>query len=1439
MRPLYKTAFYFDLDQPSRRQYKELIYVGQLAPNIRKRVIPNGPSEYVSPSILKNIFPDEWEELHKYADKKYFYNMPSKRSIDIAEMRIDELRPWPIPDRISAYGMAIADEMLEMPLTAMSLTDEETRQHLDLKKGPSIPWKWLGYKTRQDVFNSEVWISNYENIEFLDMLLPIYESVGKEELAAIEDLFNEKVRTFQTTSAHLLYWQIRLFGKGTENMKNYKWSKYGFNPFYGGTDRWYREINVVDENGKLLYTIRLNWDINGYDRKILLHRTADRRFQNWCKANPNSPHKKIAKWVTNALKERFLLMHNGDLVIRLRGNDSGSGMTTVNNIEAGFDLMGDLLTFVYNDKHEYLPPKELVLEQLISLFGDDNSMTLHESFSGILDEGRVKDRLLNQHGLVCKWLIGGVERPWADLPFLGFVFSEYKNFFIPKWVLARLIHPILYTPTRKTTGQYLQQFYSLLVMSFAHGEVFHYLRDLYLRVLQYFMSNGQADVKMMLGLGVPSVEYVEAFYLGLESDSKLPLKWTGECGGPLVIDVTMMSHENEECKNPVSKAGKAPNNLEWCDKTDCVYSTFYHVQGFCDDLVRCSRGHVRLSNLTQCMECVYQCSEYTNNPGGTWHLDDPPDIQCDTVLDGTEYSQDLIKTRSFNEFGNKQVSSFELAPEIASDIREAVQKAKESPCVSAYGRSICTSDICFLFKIPHCNYQCEGIVRCPWGHAKVCYDSICATCSAQHWLNHCSLYVSKQTSRRDFVPPKCGSFDPYGNEQTSDSKYVNIFRPSYNTLPDGTISVVATVQYDNTGPQIISGVGADMTSAFSEWELQIDTKIEIWDPLECDFIKHLQTLPTPEGPIKDFWTKNAHYLFKKVVRESGVHYSRRETKYEDGEISSDVETFVTKKFRTAPDITNAVRYVQISAPTIQQFDDMMYYANYIVAIDGSSPQMYTCSFSGVDIEGAFINWLSEITGMFGVWAPPSSLQKLLIDIRKLPPPETNHPLSFIWSSDIDHTLSMILEGSFNPYGNGQPKMTKPQYLAKNKSSFDRQKLTAAQRVAKYNSYAKAPNRKPLTAIKQDGHKRIAPTKEEDYKNYKAQIHNPATVKQTRNLETGITRMSPCSRIYFAALMCPFFTLDDTCASYLKSLRISMSKGDNPCIPTIPNVKSRKFSAFARGELAVCTVGTVGQALIAFAPRRLANDGTTVAYNVCPIYQSSTSTPIGVGCPYPNLDVTTGVDTGIFGVNLNADYLTAAMPLVNGKGIKFRVVAAGLRIRYIGTELNRGGIIHATVTPNHDTLTGGTVNSLGQLETYFKYPVTRDWVVLTHTPVMDDDFLYFPDLLNNPSFFGTIFTSQSFQHYLGFQITDCVGGSFEWEAICHYEVVGAPVRGLTPTPADLTGMSAVLNVATPSMGIEVNKLTSQGKDVGSLLGDGIKMVSGLGKELLPFAKMMMG
>jgi len=325
-------------------------------------------------------------------------------------------------------------------------------------------------------------------------------------------------------------------------------------------------------------------------------------------------------------------------------------------------------------------------------------------------------------------------------------------------------------------------------------------------------------------------------------------------------------------------------------------------------------------------------------------------------------------------------------------------------------------------------------------------------------------------------------------------------------------------------------------------------------------------------------------------------------------------------------------------------------------------------------------------------------------------------------------------------------------------------------------------------------------------------------------------MSECAKFYFAALACPFLWVDESCELTLKDLNLPMDR-ENPCIPLIPNLKSRKFYGFARGTFQCSTGATSpGSGWIVYAPNRIASDGALDLQSPPILFTNAAYNFPFTPPAYPaTLDSATPLPAGILSAYLNTDYAPAELVLVAFKGIKYRVVGGGVRVRYTGTEVNRAGTLHCIVHPNHDSLGTLEDTDIGQYETYFRMPVTRKWTYLAHSPVMEEDFKYQPDFPNNPALYGTVFSTANNQHFIGFMVTDCLLGSFEFEVITHFEAIGSLVRGLTPTPVDMTGASVVLNVAATADLAEFNKTSN----VGSLLKDGLSAIS----TVIPEAKIL--
>jgi len=256
-------------------------------------------------------------------------------------------------------------------------------------------------------------------------------------------------------------------------------------------------------------------------------------------------------------------------------------------------------------------------------------------------------------------------------------------------------------------------------------------------------------------------------------------------------------------------------------------------------------------------------------------------------------------------------------------------------------------------------------------------------------------------------------------------------------------------------------------------------------------------------------------------------------------------------------------------------------------------------------------------------------------------------------------------------------------------------------------------------------------------------------------------------------------------------------GSDACIPSFPALKSRRAKVFMNGVWSTCSDGNGS---MAFAPRRLANNYGT-GDSAPPLIFTVATSPIIPGAPtFPPLD--NFLPTGYAFNNWNSDYTMAALAVsATDQGIQYRVVCAGLRIRYTGTELNRGGIIHAIEEPAHASLNDFGINQVTAYESHFRCAVTRDWCTLTYTPVNTIEMDYTPDFYSQ----GTEPTyTTDLNHYMGFIVQGTnAAAPFEYEAIALLEVIGSQVRDLKPASADMAGLSAVTNTVTPNNQKQLN------------------------------------
>lgn len=301
---------------------------------------------------------------------------------------------------------------------------------------------------------------------------------------------------------------------------------------------------------------------------------------------------------------------------------------------------------------------------------------------------------------------------------------------------------------------------------------------------------------------------------------------------------------------------------------------------------------------------------------------------------------------------------------------------------------------------------------------------------------------------------------------------------------------------------------------------------------------------------------------------------------------------------------------------------------------------------------------------------------------------------------------------------------------------------------------------------------------------------------------------------------PNSVMSECAAKYAYAVADPFSpKGIGACVPTFPARLSQK--SFARTQFTFA-IGTSKCGFVAVAPC-LSNNGVA-------IYRS--------GSGYSSTDKINCSDVAVTSSSFSAlpydnSYFLDGSGIVNSS-VTGRVVSCGLRIRYDGTELNKGGTVYGLVMPDHGNIDQMTTALMTSYRESFNVPVRRGWVDLAASAV-DQHECEYPDAADFVTLgSGNLETlSMTFPFsqntaingtnlgvgapIMGFIVTGLDGNTFIGEVIINVEYVGRVCNPQsTRSHSDQVGLSQVMDAVGSAQVTRSDNYVSNAVAVGKQL-----------------------
>lgn len=382
---------------------------------------------------------------------------------------------------------------------------EEIFASINDKTSPGWFWTYLGFRSKAAACAHP----NFRAICETIMDRPVvWNTCGKREVKELSEILQAKLRVFQIPPVEFLLLQKKFTFRISDKMKNFKWSRYGFNPYAGG----FNELASF----LLRKPYRFCYDVKGWDKYISLNRV-------YAAQRSHIPIEELSEFdfmVENVVNAKVRLLDG--LVIERRGysNQSGSGATTLDNIRAHIRMTMYLLIKAYFEKYSILPTESLVLCQHIAIYGDDIIGSIDKEFCLYLDAEWLKRQLL-LFNLELKFFVVSINA-LDDLSFLGASFELRNGSYLPRYNSERLKFSVVNDAHKLSVSGYLSKVLTLTVMSYGHLPTFEIMLATFKSLCEApHIANSDDPLITTYAVWAHTLnnDVLDAFFLGRETAS--------------------------------------------------------------------------------------------------------------------------------------------------------------------------------------------------------------------------------------------------------------------------------------------------------------------------------------------------------------------------------------------------------------------------------------------------------------------------------------------------------------------------------------------------------------------------------------------------------------------------------------------------------------------------------------------------------------------------------------------------------------------------------------------------------------------------------------------------------------------------------------------------------------------------------------------------------